>query len=94
MQVCDNISIELEEVREVFDREMQSDLPIVADMLEEVSKFRGKMLRPVLVLLCGKAYGEINDSHRVIAAVMEMVHIGSFGPGDIKHSPSETKDAL
>ena len=83
MQVCDNISIELEEVREVFDREMQSDLPIVADMLEEVSKFRGKMLRPVLVLLCGKAYGQVNDDHRVIAAVMEMVHMATLVHDDV-----------
>lgn len=83
MQVCDYISIELEEVREVFDRELQSDLPIVADMLEEVSKFRGKMLRPVLVLLCGKAYGQVNDSHRIIAAVMEMVHMATLVHDDV-----------
>ncbi len=83
MQVCDSISVELEEVREVFDRELQSDLAIVADMLEEVSKFRGKMLRPILVLLCGKACGEINPTHRAIAAVTEMVHMATLVHDDV-----------
>lgn len=83
IQVCDYISVELEEVRELFDQELHSDVAIAADMLEEVGKFRGKMLRPVLVLLTGKAFGPINQVHRVIAAVMEMVHMATLVHDDV-----------
>ena len=83
IQACDYISVELEEVRELFDQELQSDLPIVADMLEEVGKFRGKMLRPILVLLTGKSFGPVQHAHRVIATVMEMVHMATLVHDDV-----------
>ncbi len=83
VQAYDYISVELEEVRELFDSELQSNIPIVMDMLEEVGKFRGKMLRPILVLLCGKACGEITKDHHVIAAVSEMVHMATLVHDDV-----------
>jgi len=83
MQVYDHLSVELEEVREVFDGEMQSEVGFVRDMLDEVSKFRGKMLRPILVLLSGQACGEITRDHHVAAAVAEMVHMATLVHDDV-----------
>lgn len=83
MQVYDHLSVELEEVREVFDGELQSDVSFVSDMLEEVSKFRGKMLRPVLVLLSGQVCGQITHKHHVVAAVAEMVHMATLVHDDV-----------
>lgn len=83
MQVYDHLSVELEEVRDIFDQTLQSDISFVCDMLEEVSKFRGKMLRPVLVLLSGKAFGRITPKHHVVAAVAEMVHMATLVHDDV-----------
>ena len=83
LQIYDFLAVELEEVREVFDGELRSDLPMIADLIEEVGKFRGKMLRPILVLLCGRACGPINPAHRTIAAVAEMVHMATLVHDDV-----------
>lgn len=83
LQIYDFLAQEMEEVREIFDRELHSDLPMVADLIEQVGKFRGKMLRPMLVLLCGRACGSINTQHRTIAAVTEMVHMATLVHDDV-----------
>ena len=81
--VYDSIAVEMEEVRELFDEQLHSDEPIVADMIEHIGKFRGKMLRPMLVLLSGRAWGPIRREHHVIAAVAEMVHMATLVHDDV-----------
>jgi octaprenyl-diphosphate synthase len=41
------------------------------------------MLRPCLVLLTGKACGEVTDAHTVIATVVEMVHMATLVHDDV-----------
>ena len=83
LRIYDLLAQELEEIREMFDKELVCDVACAADMLEQVGKFRGKMLRPILVLLCGKACGSINHTHRVIATVMEMIHMATLVHDDV-----------
>ena len=45
----------LTRVERVFDRQLLSDLPPVNRLCEHVERYRGKMLRPMLVVLCGIA---------------------------------------
>jgi octaprenyl-diphosphate synthase len=74
---------ELRAVEELFDSELRSDVPCVNTLVKHVSRYRGKMLRPLLVLLSGKAAGELNPSHTVIAAVTEMVHMATLVHDDV-----------
>src|SRR4051812_49856053 len=42
------------------------------------------MLRPMLVLLCGRACGgELNDAHVTLATVVEMVHMATLVHDDV-----------
>jgi octaprenyl-diphosphate synthase len=52
-------------------------------LVRHVSRFRGKMLRPTLLLLSGKACGELTDSHVVLATVVEMVHMATLVHDDV-----------
>ena len=79
----DLVTVELEAVREIFEQELACDVPSISKMIEQASIFRGKMLRPLLVLLCGKACGRIDHRHRVIAAVTEMVHLATLIHDDV-----------
>ena len=45
----------LAEVEKIFEAQIASDLPPVADLLEHVAGYRGKMLRPTLVILSSLA---------------------------------------
>lgn len=77
------IKRELEAVEAAFHQELISELPCVNGLVKHVSRFRGKMLRPTLVLLAGKACGELNDSHITLATVVEMVHMATLVHDDI-----------
>jgi octaprenyl-diphosphate synthase len=77
------IGNELEDVERIFCDELESSYPYVADVLAHVSRFRGKRLRPMLLLLTASSLGEINQSHKVLAAVTEMIHTATLGHDDI-----------
>lgn len=78
----------LKAVDDLFAQELVSDLPNVNQLVAHVAKFRGKMLRPMLVLLAGQAAAERPDfrltrSHVTLATVVEMVHMATLVHDDI-----------
>lgn len=77
----------LARVEAVFDGQLSSDLPFVNELCGHVERYRGKMLRPTLLLLSGMAAGgregAIGDSHIVAAAVVEMVHMATLVHDDV-----------
>jgi octaprenyl-diphosphate synthase len=77
------IGDELRAVDRVFAEELTSDLPGVNALVKHVSRFRGKMLRPLLLLLTGKACGRLTDAHVTLAAVVEMVHMATLVHDDV-----------
>jgi octaprenyl-diphosphate synthase len=77
------IGDELRAVDRVFAEELASDLPSVNVLVRHVSRFRGKMLRPLLLLLSGKACGKLADAHVTLAAVVEMVHMATLVHDDV-----------
>src|SRR5947207_12220849 len=81
--LTDCIATELAAVDKRFAAELKSELTCVNTLVKHVSRFRGKMLRPTLVLLSGKACGELNDAHIVIATVVEMVHMATLVHDDV-----------
>lgn len=84
-------------VVQVFERQLVSDLPPVDEMCRYIERYRGKMLRPTLVLLCGIASNEGHGSlleagrgeglcaeaHVVCGAVCEMVHMATLVHDDV-----------
>ncbi|MCX5660150.1 MAG: polyprenyl synthetase family protein [Planctomycetota bacterium] len=81
---------ELAEVEARFSAELLSDLPCVNTLVAHVERYRGKMLRPMLVLASGMASSPapgdslaLTDAHRVVATVVEMVHMATLVHDDI-----------
>jgi octaprenyl-diphosphate synthase len=70
-------------VERIFDEELFSVLPCVNDLCGRVRRFRGKMLRPALLLFSGKACGRVTRTHHVLAAVVEMVHMATLVHDDV-----------
>ncbi|VAX40616.1 All-trans-hexaprenyl-diphosphate synthase [hydrothermal vent metagenome] len=73
----------LGEVEEILQTELSSHRASVTDVLAHVSRFRGKRLRPTLLLLAASACGEINQNHKVLAAVVEMIHMATLVHDDV-----------
>jgi octaprenyl-diphosphate synthase len=81
--ITDCVQPQLQAVERLFHEELKSDLTCVNTLVKHVSRFRGKMLRPLLVLLSGKAAGELTDAHVTIATVVEMVHMATLVHDDV-----------
>jgi len=73
----------LRRVCEVFDDELFSELPFVNELCAHIRRYRGKMLRPSLVLLCAEAAGKRTDAHITLAAVVELVHMATLVHDDV-----------
>lgn len=83
VRVEEFIGRELAEVEEIYQAELQSAYPYVTDVLTHVSRFRGKRLRPMLLLLTATAVGKINRPLKVLAAVVEMIHTATLVHDDV-----------
>ena len=82
----DCIAAELAAVERRFHGELTTDLRAVNTLVRHVSRFRGKMLRPCLVLLAGRACNpsaELTDAHVTLATVAEMVHMATLVHDDV-----------
>ncbi|MCB9849849.1 MAG: polyprenyl synthetase family protein [Phycisphaerales bacterium] len=77
------IASDLQRAVAIMDREMQSDLPFVDGLAERVRAYRGKMLRPALLLLTADAVGKVTTTHHTLAAVVEMVHVATLVHDDV-----------
>lgn len=77
------VAADLDRVRRIFDDELLSDVPIVNGLCAHVRQYRGKMLRPALLLLTARACGRVTPAHHTLAAVVEMVHMATLVHDDV-----------
>lgn len=77
------IAAELAEAERIFAGELGSRFPFVQLLVDHCADFRGKRLRPALVLLTGQACGALTSAHPVLAAVVEMIHTATLVHDDI-----------
>lgn len=77
----------LDRVVQRFNRQLDSDLPPVAELCRHIERYRGKMLRPTLVILSGLSAGgpraAISDELVTVAAVVEMIHLATLVHDDV-----------
>jgi octaprenyl-diphosphate synthase len=77
------IAAELAEAERIFEAELGSRFPFVQQLVDHCANFRGKRLRPALVLLTGQACGGVTPAHPVLAAVVEMIHTATLVHDDV-----------
>ena len=85
------IQDELLETQGIFDEELVSDLTFINEFCRGVRSYRGKMLRPALLLLSAQATGQLLPVHRRIAAVVEMVHVATLVHDDVLDEADERR---
>ena len=77
------IAGDLEAAERVFADTLASPRPSVARMLEHLAHYRGKRLRPTLLLLTARACGRVTAAHHVLGAVVEMIHTATLVHDDV-----------
>jgi octaprenyl-diphosphate synthase len=77
------VADDLAEVERILARTLESPRPYVAKLVAHLGHYRGKRLRPILLLLTAKACGKVTPAHHVLAAVVEMIHTATLVHDDV-----------
>lgn len=70
-------------VDEIIKKQLTSRVPLVSKIGDYITSAGGKRLRPLLVLLCGKATGREGDDLRLLAATIEFLHTATLLHDDV-----------
>jgi octaprenyl-diphosphate synthase len=82
-EVCLPILGDLAEAERIFTAELHSPRLHVRSLIEHLGHYRGKRLRPMLLLLTAQACGRIKREHHILAAVVEMIHTATLVHDDV-----------
>lgn len=91
LSLYEPVAGDLRAVERVFDEEIRSEFPFVNELCDTVRSYRGKMMRPALLLLCARACGKLRPEHHVLAAVIEMVHMATLVHDDVLDAADERR---
>lgn len=82
----DAICAGLQEVESIIEKELASDRPEFQDIIAHVAKYKGKRLRPALLMTCAHACGTVTKDHAILGAVVEIIHTASLVHDDVLDS--------
>lgn len=77
------VAADLAEVDRVYDDALAPFRVRFAPIVQHLKSYRGKRLRPALVLLAGHAGGTVTRAHHVLGAVVEMIHTATLVHDDV-----------
>lgn len=78
-----SVQAEFEAVNQLIVEELRSDVGLVEDIGQYIVEAGGKRLRPLLVLLTGRALGDVNAHQLAFAAVIEFIHTATLLHDDV-----------
>lgn len=88
-EVVEAVAAGLARVGDRIDRHIDSELLAVQDLVRHVETYRGKMLRPTMVLLSGMSTrpadqeAPFGEAHITVASVVEIIHLATLVHDDV-----------
>ncbi len=82
---------ELNDYRTAFDTSLHHPDALLGSALAHIRQRKGKLMRPILVLLCAKAVGKVNDNAIRSAVTLELLHTASLVHDDIVDESNERR---
>ncbi len=93
------LGAELDEMNALIRRSLSTSDPLMGRVVEQYLRTKGKQIRPLLVLLSARLFGEINASTLHAAASLEMLHNATLIHDDVvdnadyrRRTPTLNKD--
>jgi octaprenyl-diphosphate synthase len=77
------IEQELKDFEPYFKKSLQSDIPLLATILNFLYRTKGKQLRPIIVFLSAKLHGETNKFSQLAACSVELLHTATLVHDDV-----------
>src|SRR5262249_20705559 len=79
---------DLDEVERILSATLRSRRHHVGRLVSHLRNYRGKRLRPILLLLSARATGDIVPAHHTLAAVVEIIHTATLVHDDVLDNAS------
>ena len=70
-------------VDQLIERRLHSDVALVNQVSRYIIQSGGKRMRPILVLLCAKAFDYQGAAHLPLAAIVEFIHTATLLHDDV-----------
>jgi octaprenyl-diphosphate synthase len=77
------IAADLDAVERILADTLHSPRACVAELVTHLEHYRGKRLRPTLLLLTARACGRVTRAHHTLGAVVEMIHTATLVHDDV-----------
>ena len=77
------VAVELARFEAFFKQSLKADTEPMDSIMQYVTETKGKRLRPLLVLLSAKLFGEVNEQTLRAASFVEMVHTATLIHDDV-----------
>ena len=77
------IADDLEQVERILQQTLAPYRTRFGSLVKHLNHYRGKRLRPTLLLLIAHACGRVAHAHHVLAAVVEMIHTATLVHDDV-----------
>lgn len=77
------VAADIDEADRIFDRTLADYRSPFGPLIEHLRHYRGKRLRPALLLLTAKASGSLTPPHHALAAAVEMIHTATLVHDDV-----------
>lgn len=82
--IANHLSDDLGAVNQILAEQFRSQSRFVSDITEHVSRFRGKQIRPILLLLTQRMFcGHTTRKAQILAAAVEMIHSATLVHDDV-----------
>jgi octaprenyl-diphosphate synthase len=77
------VAADLDQVERILRETLESSRPGVGRLIAHLAHYRGKRLRPALLLLTARACGRVTRAHHLLGAVVEMIHTATLVHDDV-----------
>lgn len=83
-EITHSLASEMIRLNRIIGDALQSeDTPLMNEIVERYLQTKGKQIRPVMVMLCARIFGPVNDTVLHAAAALEMLHNASLIHDDV-----------
>lgn len=90
-QIRKPVEQEMQNFESLFGITLQHQTPLLTTALQHIMSRKGKLMRPILILLAAKKYGEVNDAVLHAAVSLEMLHTASLVHDDVVDESEERR---
>ncbi|NDV65470.1 polyprenyl synthetase family protein [Bacteroides sp. 224] len=88
------IAHELSSFKEIFDSSLTGSNPLLNEVITHIRQRNGKMMRPVLVMLIARVFGEVTLSTLHAAVALELLHTASLVHDDVVDESTQRRGQL